>query len=98
MPVSFRVKYHPDVKREDLPRIPPGDRETIRRAIEERLMTRPEAYGRPLRHTLRGYWKLRVGNYRIVFRVYGSEVHILAIVHRKEVYRIAARRSIFGAE
>jgi len=51
-------------------------------------MTHPEVYGRPLRHTLRGYWKLRVGDYRVVFKIKGAEVHILAIVHRKETYRV----------
>jgi len=91
--VPFRIKYHPNVKRDDLPRIASGDRETIKRAIEERLMTHPEVYGRPLRHTLRGYWKLRVGDYRVVFKIKGAEVHILAIVHRKETYRVATRRS-----
>ncbi|WHZ29084.1 MAG: hypothetical protein OJF51_003884 [Nitrospira sp.] len=31
-------------------------------------------YGTPLRKTLRGYWKLRVGDYRVVYKIEGDEV------------------------
>jgi mRNA interferase RelE/StbE len=58
----------------------------IRKAIEERLQTAPHDYGEPLRKTLKGYWKLRVGDYRVVFKVIESEVWILGIRHRKSVY------------
>ncbi|MBP7233389.1 MAG: type II toxin-antitoxin system RelE/ParE family toxin, partial [Syntrophaceae bacterium] len=43
-------------------------------------------YGEPLRKTLKGYWKLRVGDYRVVFKIIDSEVWILGIRHRKSVY------------
>ena len=46
----------------------------IRNAIEHRLATEPHQYGEPLRKTLRGYWKLRIGDYRIVFKIAGDEV------------------------
>ncbi len=36
-------------------------------------------------NTLKGYWKLRVGDYRVVFKVSGQEVWILGIINRKEV-------------
>jgi mRNA interferase RelE/StbE len=58
----------------------------IKRAIEERLAAQPEAYGKPLQRTLKGYWKLRVGNFRVVFKITGDEILILAIMHRKKVY------------
>jgi hypothetical protein len=50
------------------------------------LTAAPHQYGEPLRKTLKGYWKLRVGDYRVVFRVSGQEVWILGIINRKEVY------------
>jgi mRNA interferase RelE/StbE len=56
------------------------------------LSTTPERYGVPLAGTLRGYWKLRVGDYRVVFRVTADAVWILAILHRREVYEAAERR------
>jgi mRNA interferase RelE/StbE len=70
--MAFRLKYHPDVKGADLPRINVKMRERIRRAIESRLMTALQEYGLPLRKSLRGYWKLRVGDYRVVFKIDAS--------------------------
>jgi mRNA interferase RelE/StbE len=84
--VAFTVKYHPDVKEVDLPRINVKMRERIRRAIESRLMTAPQEYGLPLRKSLRGYWKLRVGDYRVIFKIEREIVYILAIRHRKTIY------------
>ena len=84
--MGFTVKYHPDVREVDLPRINARMRERIRRAIESRLMIAPQEYGLPLRKSLGGYWKLRVGDYRIVFKVEGEIVYVLAIRHRKKIY------------
>ena len=84
--MAFTVKYHPDVREIDLPRINVKMRERIRRAIESRLMTAPQEYGLPLRKSLGGYWKLRVGDYRIVFKVQGEVVYVLGIRHRKKIY------------
>jgi len=84
--VAFTVKYHPDVKNIDLPMINVKMRERIRRAIESRLMTAPQEYGLPLRKNLGGYWKLRVGDYRVVFKIEGEVVYVLGIRHRKSVY------------
>ncbi len=84
--MPFTVNYHPDVKKVDLPRINAKMRERIRRAIESRLMTAPQKYGLPLRKNLGGYWKLRVGDYRVVFKVEGEVVFVLGIRHRKNIY------------
>jgi mRNA interferase RelE/StbE len=83
--VPYTVKYHPDVKNIDLPLIDVKMRERIRRAIESRLMTAPQDYGLPLRKSLGGYWKLRVGDYRVVFKVEGGGIYILGIRHRKNI-------------
>ena len=82
----FSLFYHPAVRKDDIPALPKAARDMIRRALEERLTKAPQEYGQPLRKTLKGYWKLRVGDYRVVFRIEGSEVIVLAIKHRKDVY------------
>lgn len=46
----------------------------------------------PLCKTLRGYWKPRVGDYRVVFKIEGDEVWVLGIQHRKMVYEDIVRR------
>jgi mRNA interferase RelE/StbE len=43
-------------------------------------------YGEPLRKTLKGYWKLRVGDCRVVYKIVKNEIWILGITHRKKVY------------
>lgn len=89
--MAFRILYHPEVKA-DVSRINKKLRSRIKKAIETRLMTSPQRYGEPLRKTLKGYWKLRVGDYRIVFRVSGNDIKIFAIIHRKTIYETIGKR------
>jgi mRNA interferase RelE/StbE len=91
--VPYVLRYHPAVAQDDVPRIPRNLRSRVARAIETRLTTSPERYGAPLRGSLRGYWKLRAGDYRVVFKVQAAQVWILTILHRKVVYEQAATRS-----
>ena len=93
MAVEFEILYHPIVVKEDIPRLGNLWREKVQDAIEEKLTTHPEAYGKSLRRSLKGYRKLRVGDYRVVFRIESSKVLILAISHRFVVYREMRKRS-----
>ncbi len=85
--MSFIIIYHPDVKTVDLLAINAKIKRRIKTAIETRLFTAPHQYGEPLRKTLKGYWKLRVGDYRVVFKITGYNIYILGIIHRKMVYK-----------
>ena len=91
--MAWRIAYHPDVPK-DIKAIPANLRVRIRRAIEDRLMTNPDQYGERLRKDLAGAWKLRVGDYRIVFDLAPNDARgtILLVAHRKEVCRQAAGR------
>ncbi len=90
--MAFELIYHPEVKSADLPLIDARTKARIKKAVETRLATAPHQYGEPLRKTLRGYWKLRVGDYRVVFKIVGKEVRILGIMHRKKVYEAIEKR------
>jgi len=79
--LSFELRYHTEVRTVDIPRLDASFKESIRRAIETRLVTAPHRYGKPLKRNLKGYWKLRVGDYRVVFRIVEEDVWILAIIH-----------------
>jgi mRNA interferase RelE/StbE len=92
MAIEFKVVYHQAVVQEDIPRIGEAWRMKIKSAIEEKLTTLPDMYGKPLRRSLRGYRKLRVGDYRIVFRIDGAQVKVLTIAHRSVVYKITEGR------
>ena len=90
--MPFELRYHTDVKAVDLPLINSKLKKRIKNAIETRLTTAPDRYGEPLRKTLKGYWKLRVGDYRVVFKIMENEVWILGIIHRKKVYEEMLKR------
>ena len=91
--MRYKLIYHPDVKKIDLPKIDNQNKIMIKRAIEERLAAQPEAYGKPLQRTLKGYWKLRVGDFRVIFKITGDEILILAVMHRKKVYSQVKKRT-----
>lgn len=90
--MAYQLLYHADVKKVDLPKIDAKNKTMVKRAIEERLATQPEVYGKPLQRTLKGYWKLRVGEYRVVFKMSQNDVLILGIIHRRKVYRQIHKR------
>ncbi len=84
--MAYNLNYHADVKSIDLGKIDNKNKKMIKRAIEERLVTHPEIFGKPLQRSLKGYWKLRVGEYRIVFKISKNDIFILGIMDRKNIY------------
>ena len=90
--MAFELFYHPVVTG-DLTDLDKKLKRRIQTAIEQRLTTAPHQYGEPLRKTLKGYWKLRVSDYRVVFKVVEQEVCVFGIIHRKDVYERIARRT-----
>lgn len=86
----YRIEYLKSVVDEDIPALPKTVRQLIRRAIEERLTIDPIGLGKPLRYSLKGHRRLRVGDYRIVYRIDPQEpvVTIVIIKHRKDVYEV----------
>ncbi len=94
MGLVYTVLYHPLVLKKDIPSIDQASKIRIRKAIEAKLMGKPALFGIPLRQSLKGYRKLRVGDYRIVFRIKGTTIIILAILHRSLVYQVAQKRNV----
>lgn len=93
MGVNFEILYHPLVVKEDMPKLGNADKNNIRKAIENKLTTNPETFGKPLRRSLKGYRKLRVGDYRVIYRIESEKVKIFYIGHRSIVYKKAEKRS-----
>jgi hypothetical protein len=46
----------------------------------------------PFAKTIKGYWKLRIGDYRVVNKIGKSKVWILGIQHRKTVHEDIQQR------
>lgn len=68
------------------------------KAIDHRLQqnTDPTSLGKPLKGHLAGYYRLRVGNHRIVYKIFWEkiQIYVIAIGIRRdeEVYEIAESR------
>jgi mRNA interferase RelE/StbE len=92
MEVVFSIVYHELVIKEDIPCLPADWKRNIQKSIEKKLIIHPAIYGKPLRKSLRGYRKLRVGDYRVIFRIEKRTVKIFIIQHRSVVYRHAKKR------
>jgi len=83
------IKYHPQVKSEDIPRLSSNIAVRIENAIKKRLIVNPIKYGFYLHGSLKGYRKLRVGDWRVIYRIVDKEIRIIAIGNRKDVYKFA---------
>ena len=84
----YKIEYLENVVSDDIPALPKTMRELIKRAIETRLIVEPIGLGKPLRYSFIGHRRIRVGDYRIVYRVDQklALVTIVFIKHRKDVY------------
>ena len=89
--MKYGLIYHSEVK-DDIRKIPANIKTRIRKAIETRLQNDPILYGQPLRQSLKGHRKLRVGDWRVIYRVEASLVIILKVGNRKDVYNEVFRR------
>jgi len=90
--MAYSLLYHPDVLSDDLAKIPGNIKLIIRKAIEEKLLVDPVNFGQPLRQTLKGYRKLRVGDYRVIYKIISNDIIILKIGNRKDVYEKIIKR------
>ena len=88
---GFSIRYHPLVLEKDLPKLGAADKDRVRKAIETKLLIAPEKYAKPLQSTLKGYWSLRAGDWRIIFKLQGKEIQVMCIGHRREVYKSKRR-------
>ena len=94
--MTWAVEFHPLVRDRDLPALDRAARARILKAVREKLAVDPEAYGERLRAELHGYWKLRVGEYRVIYEIRKTLVTVLVlkIGYRRddEVYRQMSQR------
>ena len=84
----YKVSYLPEVVRNQIPKLSLPVRNRIKKAIEKKLAIDPISFGRPLKYSLKGLRRLRVDDYRIIYKVVEDEmsITIVRIAHRKEIY------------
>lgn len=84
---KYIIEYDIEIE-EKLRKLPKAIREMIRMAIEKKLTVDPISFGKPLRYSLKGYRRLRMGDYRVIYRIIEDKilVMIIDIDHRKDIY------------
>jgi mRNA interferase RelE/StbE len=87
----FEITYHKKVV-DDISVISTSHQRAIRKAIEEKLTSAPQFFGKPLQFFLAGLRSLRVGDYRIIFQLKKKEVFVVLVAHRSIVYTLMERR------
>lgn len=75
-----RVVIDELVLEKDLKKITQVDQQRIFRAIRNKLNTNPEEFGMPLRGEFSSLRNLRVGQYRIIFRIEEEMVRVYVIM------------------
>ncbi len=86
--MPYEIQYYDIVVRRHIPALPKTMRKRIADAIIARLAVDPVSYGKPLRGSLKGHRRMRVGDYRVIYRIEVDAqcIHIVAIAHRKDIY------------
>ncbi len=66
------------------------NRELILAYIEQRIegCEDPRLFGEPLKENLSGYWRYRIGQYRLICEIEDAivTVYIVEVGHRRQVY------------
>jgi len=92
----WKIKIHRLVVEEDFKKINKKDRTIIFKTIYKKLAVVPEKYGSPLRNPLKGYWKLKISHYRVVYRIEKNAIKVLVLKvgmrRDEEVYREMLQR------
>ncbi len=92
----WQVKVHRLVVRDDFRKIDQHDQRVILKTVFKKLTVDPEGYGERLHGALKEYWKLKVSDYRVIYRIAKSEVLVLVLKvglrRDDEVYRQMLQR------
>jgi addiction module RelE/StbE family toxin len=82
--LAFDIAYKKSVTK-DLAGLGKAEARRILDKIEKELSSRADSYP-ILKGPFSGLRKLRVGDYRVIFAILGTQVLVLRIGHRGEVY------------
>lgn len=82
----WKIKIHKLVVDEDFKKINQKDKEVIIKTIYKKLSIGPKEYEVPLKYQLKDYWKLRVNDFRVIYRIENEEiiVYVVKIGMRKD--------------
>jgi mRNA interferase RelE/StbE len=83
--MMYRLVYTSRAER-DIKKLPPD----IKRRIGQTLLRykkAPHDYSETLADTKLGTYRFRIGDYGVIFDIDGSEIIVLRVGHRRDIYR-----------
>src|SRR5580693_7849779 len=75
----WKVDYHFLVIEKDLKDFSRADQKNIFDTADQKLSKDPHAYGEPLKGPYKGYWRMRVGMYRVIYEIIKEDVVVLVV-------------------
>ena len=75
----WNIVIHRLVLAEDFKKLDNASKRLILKVIYKKLASDPESYGNPLTGDFKGYWKLRVANFRVIYRIVRDEVLVMVV-------------------
>lgn len=79
---TYRV-FFAEAAQKELRKLGASAAKEILPPIEKKLTRDPEAYGKALSGALTGYYRLRVGGYRVVYRIIDDRVCVVVLAAGK---------------
>lgn len=87
----WKIKVHSLVIKKDFKKISQKDQSFILKTIYKKLSLSPVKFDSPLRYELKGFWKLKISKYRVIYKIEKQEVIVLVLkvgIRRdREVYQ-----------
>jgi mRNA interferase RelE/StbE len=87
--LTWQIEWD-DAARRELRSLDAQVQREIFRYLRERISTAedPSTFGKPLKGKLAGYWRYRVGDYRVICTIENDRnvILVLRAAHRREIY------------
>ncbi len=87
--MAWQIKFAATAKKQ-LKKLDHQTQRNILQYLKNRIKTEkdPRRYGGPLRDSLAGLWKYRIGDYRVICEIQEKEIVVLELQvgHRRRVY------------
>lgn len=94
--MAYAVLFDEAVFKKDFRTIDRQNQKIIIKTIRKKLAAGPTQYGKPLTKELRGYWKLKIGPFRVVYQIIQHKliVYVITVGFRRDekVYSMAIKR------
>ncbi len=88
--MAWTIEYLESVQK-DMRKIDRQTQQRIKKYLKERIIVHddPRQLGKPLSGELSGFWRYRVGDYRLICELQDEVMTVLVVQvgHRREIYR-----------